>query len=275
MDTEVGTPAAQAAAAPIAAPSSSSPSPSSPAPAAAKAPLASSVDPRQYPIREDYAKALLTEKMAAIANRAEEPAEDAGPVVDTESADPVAEGIEAPTEDAAAPVDAEAEPQAASEEPNFEIEPVAPVTPESLSQMVKENAEFGKLLEADPKLKGQLYKTAREAAELKPYREIFADLESAKAAQDNSATWVDVRETFLGSTTREGTLAALAKIAELSYERDENGRRPAREWAAGDRRRLLRICRQCRGIGPGAQKRGCRGAAQGQRVPLAGGAGTG
>lgn len=222
MDIEVGTPAAQAAAAPIAAPSSS-PSPSSPAPAAAKAPLASSVDPRQYPIREDYAKALLAEKMAAIANPAEEPVEDAGPVVDAESVDAAAEGIEGPTEDAAAPIDAEAEPAAASEELDFEIEPVAPVTPESLSQMLKENAEFGKLLEADPKLKGQLYKTAREAAELKPYRETFADIDSAKAAQDNSATWVDVRETFLGSTTREGTLAALAKIAELSYERGEDG----------------------------------------------------
>jgi hypothetical protein len=161
--------------------------------------------------------------MAAIANPEVEPAEEAAPVVDANSADPAAEGIEAPTEEAAAPVDAEAEQPAASEEPDFELEPVAPVTPESLSQMVKENVEFGKLLEVDPKLKGQLYKTAREAAELKPYREIFADIDSARAAQDNSATWVDVRETFLGSTTREGTLAALAKIAELSYERGEDG----------------------------------------------------
>jgi hypothetical protein len=105
----------------------------------------------------------------------------------------------------------------------FELEPPAPVTPESLSQMVKENAEFGKLLDADPKLKGQLYRTAREAAELKPYRELFPDVDSAKTAQQHSATWIDVRETFLGSTTREGTLTALSKIAELSYERGADG----------------------------------------------------
>jgi hypothetical protein len=89
--------------------------------------------------------------------------------------------------------------------------------------MVTDNPEFGKLLEADSRLKGQLYKTAREAAELKPYREIFPDLDSAKAAQDHSSTWMDVRETFLGSTTREGTMASLSKIAELSYERDADG----------------------------------------------------
>ena len=32
-----------------------------------------------------------------------------------------------------------------------------------------------------------------------------------------------MRETFLGSTTREGTMASLSKIAELSYERDGDG----------------------------------------------------
>ena len=51
--------------------------------------------------------------------------------------------------------------------------------------MVKDNAEFGKLLEADPALKGQLYKTAREAAELKPYREIFPDIDSAMSCTNS------------------------------------------------------------------------------------------
>ena len=81
-------------------------------------------------------------------------------------------------------------------EEDFQLELEAVVTPEVLSQMVTDNPEFGKLLEADSRLKGQLYKTAREAAELKPYREIFPDLDSAKAAHDHSSTWIDVRETF-------------------------------------------------------------------------------
>ena len=182
-----------------------SPAPSS-APAAAPvaspvaAPAATStVDPGKFPIREDYAAALLTEKLGAIASP-EEPA-----------AEPVVEAVD--SVEVAAP----------AEEEDFSLELEAIVTPEVLSQMVTDNPDFGKLLEADARLKGQLYKTAREAAELKPYREIFPDIDSAKTALDHSSTWVDVRETFLGSTTREGTMASLNKIAELSYERDGDG----------------------------------------------------
>jgi hypothetical protein len=169
-----------------------------PEPAPTPAPAPSTVDPAQFPIREDYAAALLAEKLAAI----DPPAP---PVVEEE---PVA-----------APVSEDTPPA----EEDFALEVETIVTPELLSQMVTDNPDFGKLLEVDPRLKGQLYKTAREAAELKPYREIFPDLESAKTALDHSATWVDVRETFLGSTTREGTMASLSKIASLSYERDADG----------------------------------------------------
>ena len=194
-------PAAAAAAppAPVAEPSPAAPAAPA-APSLAPAP-ASTVDPGKFPIREDYAAALLNEKLAAI----ETPEE---PVVVEEPAEPV---VEPAVEEAPAPED------------DFQLEPEAVVTPELLSQLVTDNPEFGKLLEADSRLKGQLYKTAREAAELKPYREIFPDLDSARTAQDHSSTWIDVRETFLGSTTRQGTLASLSKIAELSYEHDAEG----------------------------------------------------
>ena len=196
--------------------------------AGASAAKASSVDPAKYPIREDYAKALLAEKLAAI------PAQETAVAAteDSEAASQhsgdlgTSEAAEAPADadpERLAPADAAEEQPAAEAEDDFQLEPEAPVTPESLSQMAKENEQFAKILDADPKLKGQLYKTAREAAELKPYHELFPDLDSAKSAHDNSATWMDVRETFLGSTTREGTLTALARIAELSYERDANG----------------------------------------------------
>jgi hypothetical protein len=235
MATETIVPSAPAAAAPSAPASApaSSPAPAAPASSAPTIPAASfesskptsSVDPAKYPIREDYAKALLAEKLAAI------PAEREAPAVAEEVAvpDPAAQpAVDEPTKDTALAPDAvtekpaEAATEAAKEE-DFQLEPEAIVTPEVLSQMVKDNAEFGKLLEADPALKGQLYKTAREAAELKPYREIFPDVDSAKAAQAATATWNDVQNTFLASTTKEGTIATLGKIAELSYERDASG----------------------------------------------------
>jgi hypothetical protein len=175
---------------------------------------ASTVDPRKFPIREDYAAALLKEKLGAVPPSAEQPVLAEEPIA---LAEPASETIAA----AEAPV--VTPPEEVPAEEDFQLELEAVVTPEVLSQMVTDNPEFGKLLEADSRLKGQLYKTAREAAELKPYREIFPDLDSAKVAHDHSSTWIDVRETFLGSTTREGTMASLSKIAELSYERDADG----------------------------------------------------
>ncbi|HEY4045569.1 MAG TPA: hypothetical protein VGM27_01780 [Acidobacteriaceae bacterium] len=210
---------------------SSSGSPASATPATSpgnRSRAVSSVDPAKYPVREDYAKALLEAQMGAI----REPAVEAAvieaatePAAETEANVPG--DLAAETQEQTGLVEAESRrpevTSAAEPEEIFELEPPSPVTPDGLSQMVKENAELAKLLEADPRLKGQLYRTAREAAELKPYREMFADVESAKTAQAQSATWIDVRETFLGSTTREGTLTALAKIAELSYERGADG----------------------------------------------------
>lgn len=188
------------------------------------------MDPAKYPRREDYAQALLDERLAAISKPDADAASAAEPTVET-AAESDSNQVETPaveTAEDAGTADTNEAPIATDEAPvvtdeDFQLEPDAPVTPEGLSQMAKENEEFAKLLDGDPKLKGQLYKTAREAAELKPYRELFADLDSAKSAQEHAATWVDVRETFLGSTTRAGTLTALAKIAELSYERDPNG----------------------------------------------------
>ncbi|HEV2275616.1 MAG TPA: hypothetical protein VGR96_15700 [Acidobacteriaceae bacterium] len=252
MNTDVLTPAATKiistpaatpapASSPAAAPSPAVKATTSPASAAPKAPPASKVDPQKYSLREDYAKALLEEKMAAIhdgaaGKEAAEPAAGDPGAVEPEVGEPTgqsADGIEPSGDEAEAapapeagdesPAQDVSKEEAEEQETEFELEPAAAVTPESLSQMIAGNAEFSKLLETDPKLKGQLYKTAREAAELKPYREMFPDLDSARAAQDNSTVWMDVRDTFLGSTTREGTLNALAKIAELSYERGENG----------------------------------------------------
>jgi hypothetical protein len=206
----------------IAAPAPAAAPTPAPAPAAPPTPSfgggsvpTSSVDPGKFPIREDYAAALLTEKLAAIPAPEEPPSLVEETVVVAQSSEPPAEVAEVPE----APVEVSTAP--AEEDFQLELEPI--VTPEVLSQMVTDNPDFGKLLETDSKLKGQLYKTAREAAELKPYREIFPDIDSAKAALDHSSTWIDVRETFLGSTTREGTMASLSKIAELSYERDADG----------------------------------------------------
>jgi hypothetical protein len=158
----------------IAAPAPAAAPTPAPAPAAPPTPSfgggsvpTSSIDPGKFPIREDYAAALLTEKLAAIPAEPEQvSAVDEQPVASIDETVVVVEPSEPPVEVSPAP---------AEEDFQLELEPI--VTPEVLSQMVTDNPDFGKLLETDSKLKGQLYKTAREAAELKPYREIFPDID--------------------------------------------------------------------------------------------------
>ena len=138
-----------------------SPAPAAPAPSfggGGSVPT-STVDPGKFPIREDYAAALLKEKLAALPESEEQPVPVDEALTVIEPPSPV---LEIPVDEAVAP--AEESPV----EEDFQLELEAVVTPEVLSQMVTDNPEFGKLLEADSRLKGQLYKTAREAAELKP-----------------------------------------------------------------------------------------------------------
>lgn len=179
------------------------------------------VDPAKYADREQYAAALLEQKLGAIAAPGAQGEEPVEPDASTEAE----VGRDVPADDAFdGPQDAGQDSPSAEEAAEaFEMEPAEAVTPESLTQIAKDNPEFAAYLENDPKLKGQIYKTAREAAELGPYRELFADIEAARSAQENSATWNDMRDTFQGSATREGTIQTLARMAELSYERGADG----------------------------------------------------
>lgn len=217
-------PVAAAAPAPVASPAPVS-GPTQAAPVSAPVSPSSSgptskVEASQFKSRNAYAEAVLAEQLAAIPEVSEEaPAEVADPIAEVEV--PGAEHTEVPevpAPDAEPPVVEEA-----AEEPDFDFDPPAIVTPEALSKMVTDNPEFGKLLEADSRLKGQLFKTAREAAELQPYREIFPDVEMAKSAATAASQFDSVRNVFMGSTTREGAQKALQNIAELAYERDDNG----------------------------------------------------
>lgn len=215
-------PVAAAAPAPVAAPVSA-PTQATPA-SAPVSPSSSSptstVEASQFKTRHAYAEAVLAEQLAAIPEVSEEvPTEVADPIAEVElpGAEPT-EVPEVPAPDAETPAVEEA-----VDEPDFDFDPPAIVTPEALSKMVTDNPEFGKLLEADSRLKGQLFKTAREAAELQPYREIFPDVEMAKSAATAASQFDSVRNVFMGSTTREGAQKALQNIAELAYERDDNG----------------------------------------------------
>jgi hypothetical protein len=215
-------PAPSSAPAPAAAPSSA-PAASASAPAGGASPVAAApaeIKRADFQTQDAYAQALLKQELAGI------PAEGDTPAPDPAAASAAAPVVEEPkTEDAATdvkPEDAAAKP--AEDEYTFDLDEPAPaVDPEQLSRLAEEKPEFKQLLEADPELKTLLYSNAREAAEAKQFREFFPDVQSAKFAHENATTFIDVRDTFLGSTTTEGTKATLAKMAQLAIERDEQG----------------------------------------------------
>jgi hypothetical protein len=170
----------------------------------------------------------VQERLAVAAEKAKtappepEVSEEPTVAVELPAVDPAAAATEAaPVAAPETPAEKAEEKPATEEQPPLMREPI--ITPEALTKMVTDNPEFGKLLESDPKLKGQLYKTTREAAELKPYREIFPDLESAKEAVTSATAFNEMSEVFMSSTTKEGTMKALGKMAELCYERDDDG----------------------------------------------------
>lgn len=153
--TVISSPSAAAAptSAPSPAPTPSStlvptpaPSSSTPATGSQVSQRVSSVDPNKYPIREDYARALLEEKMASIGS-----SDPAATVAETEESTPAETDLTAaPDADTSAietdsaveveaPAEGDVEQPVESDEFDFELEPEAPVTPEVLSQMIQEN----------------------------------------------------------------------------------------------------------------------------------------
>ncbi len=124
-------------AAPIPAPSSAPAPPSSTPSVASGSVPTSQVDPGKFPIREDYAAALLKEKLAAIPPPDSQPdiVEEVLAVADP--SEPLVEPDEPPAE-VSATSPAEATP---SPEEDFQLELEAVVTPEVLSQMVIDNPD--------------------------------------------------------------------------------------------------------------------------------------
>lgn len=218
----VSSPAPATPAAPVSTPATPSPTPEvTPAatPAAEPAAPAAAPAPGQWKSqlkREDfrdfdsYARAITEERLKAL------PTDGSAPAA-AEPPQPAAAATEAqPATEAAV-----AQPAAAPAE--VDVSAATPYTVESLNKAITDNPEFSKLLEADPALKSTLYKTAREAGEVAAYKKVFPDVKAAEYARGNSKTFVDVRETFLGSTTPEGAQKAVNSIAELCYERDDKG----------------------------------------------------
>lgn len=89
--------------------------------------------------------------------------------------------------------------QEAAAEANKEAPPAAApeiaATPQALTEMMKDVPEFGEFLETDAgkKVKGKLFQTARELAEIAPIRAIVPTVEDAKFMQEYTTNMVGLK----------------------------------------------------------------------------------
>jgi hypothetical protein len=69
---------------------------------------------------------------------------------------------------------------------------VAP-TPQALADMMEKKPAFKEFMDANPDIKGPVFKMARELAEVAPIREIFPSVDDAKFAQEYSSAMVGLK----------------------------------------------------------------------------------
>lgn len=116
-----------------------------------------------------------------------------------------AEGETKPTEGEQKPP--EGETPAADEDPII-LKDEPSLTPQALNELIKGDEALKAALEANPAAKGQLFKMAREHAELQQFKGIFPNAESANFAKKEAASKVALRTQFQMAETPEGMAKA-------------------------------------------------------------------
>ena len=167
---------------------------------------------------EDYAQALIEQREG----RREKDQEDAGEDLpqDAGEAQYEQEAGQEPVEDGPVERDDEGREQTAG----LALEEDDYFNARMLNEKINANPELRAALERSPELRNAMFRNARLASETARYKELFPDVESARYAAENAATFRHLDELFLNATTPEGTGRFLQKWAEMSVLADEQGR---------------------------------------------------
>ncbi len=102
----------------------------------------------------------------------------------------------------------EQEPEAATEDDPFSLEEPQALTPQALNDIINSDQALKTALDANPAAKNQLFKMAREHAELSQFKGIFPTAESAKFAQQTAGRTIQLRTKFQMADTPEGMASA-------------------------------------------------------------------
>jgi hypothetical protein len=222
VSTPVSTPVATPSA-PVATPASPVATPASPA-----APSTASLPPNPKDFRGDQ---IAEFRQARAKYSAEHPEWNGETPVEATDAPKTAAEAEAAVKKDAQPEAGKTEEAAKAEtQPELKAEPGTDplaeepsLTPQALTELLGANQALNDALAADPKAKGALYKMARENAELKPFADVFPDIESAKFAATTANEFVSLRAKFETATNPEQMATAFESFVDQFKIVDEKG----------------------------------------------------
>ena len=173
------------------------------------------LSPQDFGSLEDYAQALIERKQSAVSAE-----------VGDDSPQPGAAALPNDNEVATTASDEESQsedlpPAAPPHELDFENDEF--LSTKSLNDRINSNAALRQALEADQPLRNAMFRNARLASEAAGYKEIFPDLDSARYAADQAASFGNLDHAFLNAGSKDGAEQFLSRWAQMALLTDDNG----------------------------------------------------
>ncbi|HEY6352002.1 MAG TPA: hypothetical protein VI636_21615 [Candidatus Angelobacter sp.] len=181
------------------------------------------LSPQDFGSLEDYAQALIEKKQSAQSNENQgaQPEAAAAPE-DESSVSPGDEGVATEEDAEDSPPEVGAQPPSAANL-NLDLENEEFLSSQGLNDKINANTALKQALEADQPLRNAIFRNARLASEAAGYKEIFPDLDSARYAADQAASFAGLDYAFLNAGSRQGAEQFLGRWAQMAMLTDENG----------------------------------------------------
>lgn len=176
------------------------------------------LSPQDFGSLEDYAQALIEKKQSAASSEDSETADSSPTALDQSEnelnqAQATAGDGESQKEDSP--------PSAAPYELDFENDEF--LSSKSLNDRINANAALRQALEADQPLRNAMFRNARLASEAAGFKEIFPDLDSARYAAEQAASFAGLDHAFMNAGSKQGAEQFLSRWAQMAMLTDDNG----------------------------------------------------
>ena len=177
------------------------------------------LSPQDFGSLEDYAQALIEKKQSTVSSGDSETADSSPTALDQSenelnqaqaaAGDAESQGEDSPSS-AAAPYELDFE--------NDEF-----LSSKSLNDRINANSALKQVLEADQPLRNAIFRNARLASEAAGFKEIFPDLDSARYAAEQAASFAGLDHAFMNAGSKQGAEQFLSRWAQMAILTDDNG----------------------------------------------------